>query len=71
VVAATTGAPAGTVVVPEVLRAINVAIQAAFENFADLNTAATSAWQATAGIPATTGDFRPANPQLIPASEFR
>jgi len=69
--AATTGAPAGTVVVPEVVRAVNIAIQAAFENFADLNTAATTAWAAGAGVPAVAGDFRPATPALIPSSEFQ
>jgi hypothetical protein len=69
--AATTGAPAGTVVVPEVLRAINLAIQAGFENFADLNTATTSAWLATAGVPTTAGDFRSATPAIIPPSEFQ
>ena len=68
---AITGVPTGTVEVPEVVRAINVAIQAAFENFADLNTATTGNWGATAGVPGTPGDFRPVAPQLIPDSEFQ
>jgi hypothetical protein len=69
--AAVTGAPAGTVVVPEVVRAINVAIQAGFENFADLNTAATSAWVATAGVPTNAGEFNPETAALVPTSEFQ
>jgi len=58
--AAVTGAPAGTVVVPEAVKAINVAIQAAFENFEDLNTKALIATPLPAGVSS-----------VIPISEFQ
>src|SRR5205823_1535632 len=63
--------PNGTVEVPEMVRALNVAIQAAFENFADLNTATAATWTSGAGVPPTAGDFKLVTPQLIPGSEFQ
>jgi hypothetical protein len=63
--------PDGTVEVPEAVRAINIAIQSAFENFADVNTATTAVWQAGAGVPPIAGDFKLQIPQLIPTSEFQ
>ncbi len=41
--AATTAAPTGTIVVPEVVKALNIAIQDAFESYGDFNTAPTGA----------------------------
>jgi hypothetical protein len=63
--------PDGTVEVPEAVRAINLAIQSAFENFADLNTATAATWTSGAGVPPVTGDFKLQIPQLIPGSEFQ
>src|SRR6185312_4147079 len=63
--ATVTGAPTGTVVIPEAVRAMNLAIQAAFENYADLNTASLNMWQAGAGVPATAGTFTMTTPQII------
>src|SRR6185312_9688162 len=69
--ATVTGAPTGTVVIPEAVRAMNLAIQAAFENYADLNTASLNMWQAGAGVPGTAGTFTMTTPQIIPSSEFQ
>jgi Tfp pilus tip-associated adhesin PilY1 len=50
---------------------MNLAIQAAFENYADLNTASLSPWAAGAGVPTTDGEFPLQKAQIIPSSEFQ